>query len=136
MTKNKNVAPKLTSREKIINANINRVRDELIATQLEAEFYEKFASSHADEAGKDDGGSGIAQMVLMAKTNTPILKGQEIFLLEKLNFLKEKRDNSIAKKLMKDYNKFPEKISIEGAKEISNEELVKEHGVLGKLVKE
>ena len=132
MLNNKHGKQRFTSKERILNCDIDRVRDELIRVQLDAEFYEQFVAKHSDDERPRD---AFTEILTTSLKNAEMLRAREILLIDQLNFLKAKREDINTKKLMKDYDKFPKKINTSDMKEISTDELIQKHGVKGKLEK-
>ena len=105
--KNKSNQRRFSAREEVINETINAVRKRIIQIQLETEFAYKFIDANP--------GVGTEEAKAQLIQNIDIMKKEEMALVAKLDFYKEKRNDIIAKKVMKGYDKFPETISLEDA---------------------
>lgn len=104
----------LSAREEVIADSISAIRKRIIQIQLESEFATKFLAEHSDLGNEETRNSLMESIELMKK--------EEIAMIAKLNFYKEKRMELYAKKAMKEYDRFPQTITLDNAVLIPNEE--------------
>ena len=111
VAKNRNINRKMTAKEEVIADSIEAIRKRIIQIQLECEFANKFIAENP-EIGSQEAKDSLLQ-------NIDVMRKEEIALLAKLNFYKEKRTEVSAKKAMKGYDKFPKTLSIDNMVEIT-----------------
>lgn len=110
MVRNKNATRKMSAKEEVIIDSIEAIRKRIIQIQLETEFAEKFIMENPSSA--------IGEAADRLNESIELMKKEEIALIAKLNFYKEKRTELSAKKAMKGYNRFPKTISMDNMVEI------------------
>ncbi len=106
----KNVTRKMTAKEEVIADSIEAIRKRIIQIQLESEFANKFIAENP-AIGTEEAKNQLLQSIDM-------MKKEEVALIAKLNFYKEKRTELSAKKAMKGYDKFPRTISMDNMVEV------------------
>lgn len=113
---NKNKARQLSTREMITYSKIQELRNRATALDLNIEFNETilipyYESNHADNN----------ELIKTTKECVNNLKSKRDETILELEFYKKKRSDFIAKKAMKDYDKYPKNINLEELERISEE---------------
>lgn len=107
VAKNKNATRKMTAKEEVIADSIEAIRKRIIQIQLECEFAERFINDNPDY-GTEEAKSQLIHSV-------ELMKKEEIALIAKLNFYKEKRTELSVKKAMRGYDRFPKTMTLDNA---------------------
>lgn len=113
MANNKRSTKAVSAREEVIADTINAIRKRIIQLQLESEFATKFLEANGEIGTSEAKAKFIESIELMKK--------EEMAMIAKLHFYKEKRLELTAKKAMKGYDKFPKTMNLENATCISED---------------
>lgn len=110
---NNNGTRRISAKEEVIADSIDAIRKRIIQIQLESEFAIKFIDDNP-EIGSEEAKAQLLNSI-------DVMKKEEVALLAKLNFYKEKRTELNVKRAMKGYNKFPATVNMEELIEVKEE---------------
>lgn len=105
----------LPAREKIINIAINQSREELTRGQLELKFLQGYLEQMKDEKNTSvttDSGYYMTPEIIEHNINTLIYANQ--YHLARMQYYKALKQESLDKKSMKTYQKWPDKLAVDG----------------------
>lgn len=113
MANNRRNPRMISAREEVIADTIDAIRKRIIQIQLESEFATKFLEANSDIGTEEAKAKFVESIELMKK--------EEMAMIAKLNFYKEKRLELSTKKAMKGYDRFPRTINLENATCVSDD---------------